>query len=354
MDLRSRVIQLLPKNSLGGVEIAVSSFVVSSYSCSFFSPIYITSPLPHHILGAPYSIIFRLWLSLNNPILYLKTLFNLLRRRPKVVISSLWRSHAVAIIYKLILPDVVLVPFVHSSKGHILDVFLTKQVIALSQNVFFDCRASREAYSGSLLNKESHIISFLLNQSSARITERQSSPRFIYWGRLADVKNVPKSVRLISGMRKFFPNSHFDIVGPDAGSLPSIMSLVDSLGMTQNTTIHGPLPYVAIKELSTICSFFIQLSSHEGMAMSVAEAMQLGLIPIVTPVGEINNYCTHMENSVIYNSNLTAIEDIVYLLSNEEKYRQVSAAACNTFMNTPTYMESFREHIDFLALKYFV
>ena len=42
------------------------------------------------------------------------------------------------------------------------------------------------------------------------------------------------------------------------------------------------LVQVVIKKYAKNSSFFIQLSNFEGMAMSVSESMQLGLIPIVT------------------------------------------------------------------------
>ncbi len=36
------------------------------------------------------------------------------------------------------------------------------------------------------------------------------------------------------------------------------------------------------------------------MAISVIEAMQAGLVPIVTPVGEITGYCSDGVNSVFF------------------------------------------------------
>ena len=54
-----------------------------------------------------------------------------------------------------------------------------------------------------------------------------------------------------------------------------------------------------VKHYAKKCSFFLQLSFYEGFAMSVIEAMQLGLVPVVTNVGEISNYCIDNFNGVI-------------------------------------------------------
>ena len=44
-----------------------------------------------------------------------------------------------------------------------------------------------------------------------------------------------------------------------------------------------------IKKLAN-ASFYLQTSKFEGFAMSVVESMMMGLVPVVTPVGEIGRY----------------------------------------------------------------
>ena len=57
------------------------------------------------------------------------------------------------------------------------------------------------------------------------------------------------------------------------------------------------------------------------MAMSVAESMQLGLIPLVTNVGQIKNYCKNHKNSIIYNENdKEVIQNIFELINSREKF----------------------------------
>lgn len=88
------------------------------------------------------------------------------------------------------------------------------------------------------------------------------------------------------------------------------------------------------------CIFYLQTSDLEGMAMSVLEAMQLGLVPVVTPVGEIASYCRHQENSLLITSDRQAVDDILGLLNNSRMYEQLRERAIATWTDKPLYSES--------------
>ena len=71
----------------------------------------------------------------------------------------------------------------------------------------------------------------------------------------------------------------------------TIYKNIKKLGLKNNISLIDFASFEEIKTYAKKASFFIQLSSYEGMAMSVAESMQLGLIPLVTNVGQIKIYC---------------------------------------------------------------
>ncbi|MEM7353722.1 MAG: glycosyltransferase, partial [Acidobacteriota bacterium] len=95
--------------------------------------------------------------------------------------------------------------------------------------------------------------------------------------------------------------------------------------------------------------FFLQLSSQEGMAMSVVEAMQLGLVVIVTPVGEIASYCNDMDNGVIYDGARTTLPKVEALLREPGAYRRLSQAAVQTWSHQTLYADDFVEAAKELA-----
>ena len=63
--------------------------------------------------------------------------------------------------------------------------------------------------------------------------------------------------------------------------------------------------------------------------MAVVEAMQLGLVPVVTPVGEMGRYCRDGENAIVVDvARLdAAAEQIAALLDEPARYSSMSKAA---------------------------
>jgi glycosyltransferase involved in cell wall biosynthesis len=96
--------------------------------------------------------------------------------------------------------------------------------------------------------------------------------------------------------------------------------------------------------------FLIQLSSHEGMAMSVAEAMQRGLVCFTTPVGEIKNYAEDMQTAVFANIWEDAewqksVDKIASIVADPAKYEQISTNCFRQFQNVQTYSTSLSNAI---------
>ena len=105
--------------------------------------------------------------------------------------------------------------------------------------------------------------------------------------------------------------------------------------------ILDPMSISEIRTYAAKSTFFIQLSSFEGMAMSVIEAMQYGLIPIVTSVGEISSYCIDEFNSIIYseNKNQETLNKVIQVLDNPEKFLEISSNSIKTWIKTKTYKD---------------
>ena len=75
--------------------------------------------------------------------------------------------------------------------------------------------------------------------------------------------------------------------------------------------------------------------------MSVVEAMQIGLVPIVTPVGEIAHYCVDKKNAVWIQEDSTAVDAVIDLLSDTDKYKRMSYAAAEYWQEKPLYRDDF-------------
>jgi glycosyltransferase involved in cell wall biosynthesis len=80
-------------------------------------------------------------------------------------------------------------------------------------------------------------------------------------------------------------------------------------------------------------SFYLQTSLQEGMAMSVVEAMQLGLVPVVTPVGQIATYCRDGENSILVgDDDDVVVRRLKTLATNPAMFRDLADGAHSTWL----------------------
>ena len=74
--------------------------------------------------------------------------------------------------------------------------------------------------------------------------------------------------------------------------------------------------------------------------MSVVEAMQLGLVPVVTPVGEIGRYCRAWENAIVVQDVAEAAAEVLALLHDPHKARSMGNAAMATWRGQPLYRDA--------------
>ena len=102
-----------------------------------------------------------------------------------------------------------------------------------------------------------------------------------------------------------------------------------------------------LKKFAAKSSFFIQLSSYEGMAMSVCESMQLGLIPLVTNVGQIKRYCKNLDNCFIYKyDDIEILNNIFRLINSEKEYFKIRKNIIETWSSTSTYKKDMLNAIE--------
>jgi len=79
------------------------------------------------------------------------------------------------------------------------------------------------------------------------------------------------------------------------------------------------------------------------MAISVIEAMQAGLVPIVTPVGEITGYCSDGVNSVFFEKIDDCVARIGSIIDGKECYSAMSTNAVDTWFSSIDYNMDLRE-----------
>jgi glycosyltransferase involved in cell wall biosynthesis len=327
-----KVIHLIPYDAVGGVETAAKSMYKGIQEPIAFEIEYIFK----NIVSSKNK-----WATIN-PLTLLAVAWRISRGDADVLIVSLWRSSIVGLIVKLLRPKLKLITFLHLDQDvHLPDYICTRLSMWLSTQVWADSQATLDRRFNHLQSHKCKVISFVTERFEV-LPVRTVGPSFVFWGRISQQKGLERAIRLFAAVRKICSDAQFTIIGPDGGELNTMQKLCASMGLKESVIFLGVATHAEIINHARQASFYIQTSVFEGMAMSVVEAMQLGLLPVVTPVGEIGTYCKAGVNSVIVSSEQQAVGDVLDLLNKNGRYQEMRTNAIATWLHKPLYRDSFR------------
>ena len=333
-----RIFHIIPIQVIGGVEIAARSLPTGRHGELEFERNYLVRNPNSTIEAGEYH---GPTISLNNPHAYWHTFWRLLRKPPDLLVASLWRSALVLILLKLARPKQKTILFLHLVHDvHWLDRIANQIAMHLADGIWTDSAATLNQRVSSKLQHKGRVISFLLESRS--LPEISDPTReFIFWGRLSPQKGLERALKVFSEILLLAPGAHFKIIGPDNGIKNDLKAQVEQLGIAKSVSFIGAKTQADIHTIASRASFYLQTSIEEGMAMSVVEAMQIGLIPVVTPVGEIAQYCVDGKNALLVQENATAVDAVLGLLSDVDRYKRMSKAAAETWQAKPLYRDDF-------------
>lgn len=326
----NKVIHLIPYEGTGGVEVAARSMKHLSdrelqFSVQFIYP----SVSEYSQRKVTYGL---------RPLL--KAFLRIRAQRPDLVIVSLWRACLVAVMLKLASPRTRLVLMLHSTRdAHRLDRVFTNITARLADEWWGDSAATINERLDVPASKPRRVISFVTHPLQP-IVGRTLAPSFIFWGRISAIKGLDRALALFAAVARRHPTARFTIIGPDGGDTQRLLSIIADTGLGHSVSLLGAMDIEQIQKHAARACFYLQASRYEGMAMSVVEAMQLGLVPVVTAVGEIRNYCRDGENAILIEPDERAVEQVLCVLEAPDRFRALQQQAVATWQGKPLYSES--------------
>jgi len=340
----TKVAHLIPRDGIGGVESAARSMLEGhSLDCDFYLVSIAGKLLGGGVKENKHAENF----SENNPAAHIRSLGRLITLNPDILVCSLWRAIPTGLFYKLIRPKVKLVMFLHYPKTtHWLDQMFSKVAVHFCDAVWADSHATLIARVGEKKSLKKRVISFVTTRNPTLFTGNDFVPHFVFWGRVHRQKGIDRSLHFIKLLNEKGCSAHYEIWGPDGGALETIKSQISRSGLEKSVSIKGSVEPSELSHVAHRNLFYLQLSRDEGMAMSVVEAMQKSLVPIVTPVGEIKSYCQNGKNAIVVkdaDNPINAVNDVIKLLDNEPEYRKLQSAAYNCWREQKLYRDDFCE-----------
>lgn len=334
-----RLVHLIPYHDIGGVEVAARSLRAGCHDNLDLERHYLVKRSRCDELSGEFH---GPNLSLNDPRAYLRAIWRLSVNPPDLLVCSLWRCAFILIVMKVLRPKMKSVLFLHLARDvHVLDAIANRVAMWLSMEIWADSDVTLEKRVSPRFRKKARTISFLLDKVDKNVNIPSLSPRFIFWGRLHSQKGLGRAIKIFYSVSLRLPTARFTIIGPDGGVEAALRSQVSELGLGQKVDFKGPLTKQEIAVEASRSSFYLQTSVDEGMAISVVEAMCFGLVPIVTPVGEISRYCRHKYNSLVVLDDDLAIDDIFDVISDERKFDNLSNSALQYWKRKAIYGDEF-------------
>ena len=275
------------------------------------------------------------------------------RFSPHIVVSSLWRAAVPATWYKRRKPSVRYIAMVHINKFfHPADRFFTKHAAKAADALFVDSEATRKFAVANLTHVNGiTVLSFLTQPVPERIeVPPYSQKRFCFVGRLHQMKNVSQAVEVIGWLGSQGIDAQLDLYGRDDGDWETVKATIQKLKLEDRVHWKGEFNPADRKSIFSEHNFYIQLSSNEGMAMAVIEAMQHGLVCFVTPVGEIPAYLHDGQTGVLINVSdrlqwERSLARIKAVVSDEALCRSIAENSRRYFIDKPDFATSLMNEL---------
>ena len=356
--MKKKVIYVLHDFKTGGVEVALLSalpnlnnefdfrLVVLGFVHDDFVKV-LDEKVKNKIIAFPFKSIFF-------PIHIFSALLYIFKLKPDVLVCSLWRSSFIGALSKLLRKDMILIPFVHSTYfHHFFDKIFSLFALRMADKVFVDSFASMKSIKSKISKLNCEIISFILseNKNTLTIPVIENKVRFLFVGRINWVKKIPLSIRFVKELHSLGVDVKFDIFGTNDGDLKNVINEIEEQNVHEIVSLKGSISSLDKQPLFQHYNFYIQFSEFEGMAMSVVEAMQHGLVCLVNPVGEIPNYTRDMESALHINLQNGTYGDndlskVISVINNPKLFVEISKSAFDYFKNKPLYKDSLIHEIN--------
>ena len=165
-----------------------------------------------------------------------------------------------------------------------------------------------------------HIPNTLKIKGYPFLLKTYDTPRLLWVRSFSEIYNPQLAVKVLSALKKVYPNAQLCMVGPDAdGSRKNVENLAKDLNVTIKFT--GKLKKKEWIELSKDYNVFINTTNFDNTPVSVIEAMALGLPVVSTNVGGMPYLIEHDVDGILVAPNEPQVmsSEIISIINNSER-----------------------------------
>ena len=186
-----KVMYVIPNDGVGGVEVAARTVRDGYYHNLNLKKLFITDTLKNK----------------NDIRKYVDAFKEIMNFGPDLVISSLWRSQLVTVLYKIYRPKTRHVIFFHlPSNSSFVEKIVSSISMRFSDFIWVDSAATREGRVPIKYLNKTAVISYLVEYQRP-IVGHSSNADFVFWGRLHKQKNIIRALIIFSQILVVSPKS---------------------------------------------------------------------------------------------------------------------------------------------------
>jgi glycosyltransferase involved in cell wall biosynthesis len=168
-----------------------------------------------------------------------------------------------------------------------------------------------------------------------KILNKNKKIRFISVHRFTWQKNIQGNLLFIKKISESIPNIEYNIFGKgDSLSTSEIYYLADRLGLSQIVKVKGTNSNSFIRKEFRSYDYILQLSLSESLGVAILEAMQVGVVPIVSNIGGLKDIVENNVNGII--NDYFKIDELVKSTLNLNNYPSqysLMSKNCINFVN---------------------
>ena len=159
-----------------------------------------------------------------------------------------------------------------------------------------------------------------------------SNQKMLFLGILGQRKGTYDLIEVLPEIFRNYPDSHVYFGGD--GEQKQAEQLCREKGIAEHVTFLGWVRGAEKEKLLKECSIYVLPTYHEGMPMSILEAMAYGMAVVSTYVGGIPHIITSGENGLLCEAGdkETLKENLMQLLSNSGLRKMLGSSAKETLL----------------------
>lgn len=220
---------------------------------------------------------------------------------------------------------------------NIIDKIITMNVLNNVNGVFVLQEVEEKVIKG--MNSESYTITLpnglnVVNNMARWNHENLDKKVILFVARLHPRKRVLDFIEMAKILNRVDNSITFKIIGPDSGDLERAIKQVNEYNLQDKVTFEGAIDRLLIYKEYANSSIYVLPSINEPFAMTLLEALQVGIPTIATEKIHNKSILQNSNSIVIAKQNPESLaEAVLYILNNVDVAKKLSENGQNLILN---------------------